>query len=104
AHRRRAERRRALPRHGGVLPFAAVNPLRRTRIVATIGPATETEERLRQLLEAGMDVARLNFSHGSLEWHRERFALLRRLAEERGAALAILQDLSGPKVRVGAIP
>jgi len=78
--------------------------MRRTKIVATIGPATESEERLRELLKAGLNVARLNFSHGSMEWHRERFELLRRLAAEHGVPLAILQDLSGPKVRVGAIP
>jgi pyruvate kinase len=78
--------------------------VRRTKIVATIGPATETEERLQQLLEAGLNVARLNFSHGTIEWHRERVELLRRLAAERGMPLAILQDLSGPKVRVGEIP
>src|SRR5438045_2131140 len=78
--------------------------MRRTKIVATIGPATESEERLRELLKAGLDVARLNFSHGSMEWHRERFELLRRLAAEHGVPLAILQDLSGPKVRVGVIP
>src|SRR5436309_1177407 len=78
--------------------------MRRTKIVATIGPATESEERLRELLAAGLDVARLNFSHGTAEWHRERAETLRRLAAERGMPLALMQDLSGPKVRVGAIP
>src|ERR671933_491214 len=78
--------------------------MRRTKIVATIGPATETEERLGQLLEAGLNVARLNFSHGTVEWHRERVGLVRRLAEARGAPVAGLQDLSGPKGRGGAPP
>src|SRR5438874_11667036 len=78
--------------------------MRRTKIVATIGPATETEERLGKLLEAGLDVARLNFSHGSAAWHRERVEMLRRLAAARGMPLAVLQDLSGPKVRTGVLP
>jgi len=75
---------------------------RRTKIVATIGPASSTEERLRALLEVGMDVARLNFSHGTPEEHLETIRRLRRLAEERQAPVAILQDLAGPKVRIGA--
>ena len=75
---------------------------RRTKIVATIGPASSTEEALRALLEVGMDVARLNFSHGTPEEHLETIRRLRRLAEERQAPVAILQDLAGPKVRIGA--
>ena len=75
---------------------------RQTKIVATIGPATSTEEALRALLQAGMDVARLNFSHGTPEEHRETIQRLRRLAETLAVPVAILQDLSGPKVRIGA--
>ena len=75
---------------------------RRTKIVATIGPATSSEESLRALLQAGMNVARLNFSHGTPEEHRETIERLRRLAEELAIPVAILQDLPGPKVRIGA--
>jgi pyruvate kinase len=75
---------------------------RQTKIVATIGPATSTEEALRALLQAGMDVARLNFSHGTPEEHLETIQRLRRLAETLAVPVAILQDLSGPKVRIGA--
>jgi pyruvate kinase len=75
---------------------------RRTKIVATIGPATSTEEGLTALLQAGMDVARLNFSHGTPEEHVETMRRLRRLAEALRVPLAILQDLAGPKVRIGA--
>lgn len=76
---------------------------RRTRIVATIGPATESEAVLRDLLRAGMDVARLNFSHGSHSWFARTIALLRRLAKEERRHLAILQDLQGPKLRLGQL-
>ena len=75
---------------------------RRTKIVATIGPVSSTEEALQALLHAGMDVARLNFSHGTPEEHRETIRRLRRLAEERQVPVAVLQDLTGPKVRIGA--
>ncbi len=75
--------------------------MRRTKIVCTIGPATRSAERLAALLEAGMDVARLNFSHGVLEDHAQVIALLRDLAARRGQTVAILQDLQGPKIRLG---
>ncbi len=74
---------------------------RKTKIVCTIGPATESPEQLQALLEAGMNVARLNFSHGSHAEHGQRITHLRRLAETLGTPLAILQDLAGPKVRIG---
>ena len=77
--------------------------MRRTKIVCTIGPATRSPEALRQLMQAGMNVARLNFSHGKHEQHAEVVASLRALAAEMNQPLAILQDLSGPKVRVGNI-
>lgn len=76
----------------------------RTKIVCTIGPATASRAQLEGLIEAGMDVARLNFSHGSEEWHRERIRLLRELAEEHGRPIGILLDIPGPKLRVGDIP
>jgi pyruvate kinase len=76
---------------------------RRAKIIATLGPATDTGGRLAQLLESGLDVARLNFSHGSHAEHARRLALVRRLARERGRAVAILQDLQGPKIRTGSL-
>ena len=72
---------------------------RRTKIVCTIGPATASEEQLRALVDAGMDVARLNFSHGAHDWHREIVPRIRRVAAAAGRPVAILQDLGGPKVR-----
>jgi pyruvate kinase len=77
--------------------------LRRTKIVATLGPASEAEPVLRRLIAAGMDVARLNFSHGTRAEHGRTIRLLRRLERETGAPLAILQDLQGPKIRVGRL-
>ncbi|MCZ7553370.1 MAG: pyruvate kinase [Anaerolineales bacterium] len=75
---------------------------RRAKIVATIGPASQERETLRAMLLAGMDVARLNFSHGAPADHRQAFAALRSLADEMGRPLAIMQDLQGPKIRTGA--
>ena len=77
--------------------------MRRTKIVATIGPATSSPERIGQLLAAGMDVARLNFSHGTYEDHRHAVERVRSAAEEAGRPIAILQDLQGPKMRTGAL-
>lgn len=74
--------------------------MRRTKIVCTIGPATSDEETLRRLAEAGMDVARLNFSHGT---HDEHARVIERLRRIGGGGVAILQDLSGPRVRIGAL-
>jgi pyruvate kinase len=77
--------------------------MRRAKIIATIGPATESERALRQLLRAGVDVARFNFSHGTQGWHREVMARLRAAADKLGRPVGLLQDLSGPKLRIGAI-
>lgn len=74
-----------------------------TKIVCTLGPASHEVERLVELIRAGMDVARLNFSHGSHDTHREVLRRLRQAAAETGEAIAILQDLSGPKIRIGEI-
>jgi pyruvate kinase len=76
----------------------------RTKIVATIGPASNSPEVLHQMLLAGMNVARLNFSHGSYEDHEQMLNLLRSLSEELDIPLTILQDLQGPKIRVGQLP
>ena len=74
-----------------------------TKIVATLGPASSSAERLRALLEAGADVFRLNFSHGTQDDHRERVRLLRELEEEFKHPIAILMDLQGPKLRLGTL-
>lgn len=74
---------------------------RRTKIVCTLGPATNTEERLKELVEAGMDVARLNFSHGSHEDHRTVYERVRRAGDAAEKAVGILADLQGPKIRLG---
>jgi pyruvate kinase len=76
---------------------------RRTKIVCTIGPASSSSRVLTSMLRAGMDVARLNFSHGTHEQHGRVIRLLRELAAQRDRPLAILQDLSGPKVRLATI-
>jgi pyruvate kinase len=74
---------------------------RRAKIVCTLGPATDTPERCRALVEAGMDVARLNFSHGGHEEHGRRYRDVRRAAEAAGRNVAVLADLQGPKIRLG---
>jgi pyruvate kinase len=78
--------------------------LRRTKIVATIGPASSSPGVMRQLIVAGMDVARLNFSHGNYVDHARTIGLLRSLSAELGKPVTILQDLQGPKVRVCNLP
>jgi pyruvate kinase len=77
--------------------------LRRTKIVATIGPASRDPEVLVRMVEAGMDVARLNFSHGTAEEHAETAQLVRDAAGRAGRQVAILQDLPGPKLRIGPL-
>ena len=77
--------------------------MRRTKIVATIGPASRDPETLARMVEAGLDVARLNFSHGSREIHAENAERVREAAGRAGRQVAILQDLPGPKLRIGAL-
>ena len=77
--------------------------MRRTKIVATIGPASREPETLKRMVEAGLDVARLNFSHGNLELHAENAERVRAAASAAGRQVAILQDLPGPKLRIGAL-
>jgi pyruvate kinase len=74
---------------------------RRAKIVCTLGPATADPERIRGLVDAGMDVARLNFSHGSHADHESTYRLVREAAEAAGRAVGILADLQGPKIRLG---
>lgn len=75
----------------------------RTKIVATIGPASSNPTTIRKMLNAGMNVARLNFSHGDAQSHTETAAMLRRVAAEENRILAILGDLQGPKLRLGHV-
>jgi pyruvate kinase len=77
--------------------------MRHTKIVATVGPASSAPEALDALLVAGVDVFRLNFSHGSHESHRQVFDAIRAATSARGRTVAILQDLSGPKIRTGPV-
>src|SRR5438128_2509543 len=77
---------------------------RRTKIVATIGPASDSPEQLAALIAAGMDAARLNFSHGTREEHAERARRIRAAQEDAGRPLSLIADLQGPKLRVGKLP
>ena len=88
-----------------------MNPLRptlpeivRTKIVATLGPASRSEEAIRGLVEAGVDVFRLNMAHGSIEEHAESLAHVRRVSEELARPVGALADLAGPKIRLGELP
>lgn len=75
----------------------------RTKIVCTIGPTSSTPEVIRAMIQEGMNVARLNFSHGTHEQHAEKIAMIRSVAEELAKPVAILQDLCGPKIRIGLV-
>jgi pyruvate kinase len=81
----------------------AVSPPRRTKIVATLGPASASSDVLHGLIDAGIDAARLNLSHGSHEDHAARAQLVREAQDETGKPLALIADLQGPKIRVGAL-
>ena len=81
--------------------MAELDLTRRTKIVATIGPATESPERIRELVQAGATTFRLNFSHGDHSEHAARVATIRQVAHELGVHIGILQDLQGPKIRLG---
>jgi pyruvate kinase len=82
----------------------ALHADRRTKIVATIGPATASAEMVTALVHAGMDAARLNFSHGTHDEHAARAQLVREAQEEEGRPLAVIADLQGPKLRLGELP
>src|SRR3954471_5756534 len=75
----------------------------RTKIVATVGPASRDPLVIRKLVEAGVDVFRLNFSHGTHDEHSATLRSIRTIGEEMGRQLAVLQDLCGPKIRLGTI-
>ncbi|HNJ78281.1 MAG TPA: pyruvate kinase, partial [Marmoricola sp.] len=76
--------------------------MRKAKIVCTLGPATSSKEKIRQLIDAGMDVARLNMSHGTHEDHLETYLNVRRASDESGHGVGILADLQGPKIRLGS--
>ena len=78
-------------------------PQNKTKIVCTIGPASESPEVMCQLMEAGMNIARLNFSHGDFSAHKKVIDNLRAASVKTGRRLAIMADLSGPKMRIGKI-
>ena len=78
--------------------------MRRTKIVCTIGPSSESREKVQALLSAGMDVARLNFSHGTHEEHGQRIVILKEEAAKMGKHLGILLDTKGPEIRTGKVP
>ncbi|MEZ5333620.1 MAG: pyruvate kinase [Thermoanaerobaculia bacterium] len=108
--RRRAAGNPSLPRdafsdpgtaYNGGAPFGDRMPGRRTKIIVTLGPSTDRPGVLAGLIAAGMDVARLNFSHGSTEEQRRRYREVRDAARTAGRPVAVLQDIQGPKIRVG---
>jgi pyruvate kinase len=74
--------------------------MRRAKIVCTLGPAVESPEKVRELIAAGMNMARLNLSHGGYEEHQNRLDRVREAAAEAGVPIAILVDLQGPKIRL----
>ena len=77
---------------------------RLTRIIATIGPASADIETISKMIRAGMDIARLNLSHGSLEQHQETMAMIRQAARDLGRQVAVMIDIPGPKLRVRYLP
>ena len=77
--------------------------MRQTKIIATLGPASTSDAVLAELVEAGVDMFRLNFSHGSHESHADLYGRVRQAAEHAGRPVAVLQDLSGPKIRTGRL-
>src|SRR3990172_302307 len=77
--------------------------LRKTKILATLGPASDSPETIEQLIQAGADGFRLNFSHGNHHYFSPLFGFIRSIANKHGKAVAILQDLQGPKIRTGQL-
>src|SRR5688572_12143384 len=78
--------------------------MRKTKIIATLGPATESEEMIGKLIDAGMNIARLNMSHAPHDWVRRTAAFIRGAARERGIHVGILMDTQGPAIRTGDLP
>ena len=94
-------KRRRFDRANRQVLSTAVEQDRRTKIVATIGPSSESPERLRALVAAGMNAARLNLSHGTHEEHAERVRRIREVEAEMARPIALIADLQGPKLRIG---
>src|SRR5688572_13234340 len=94
----------------GVLPSAPMEPQIeppppvRTKVIATLGPATETTEAIAALMAAGADAFRLNMAHGTREWHARSIRRVREASRAAGRPVAILADLGGPKIRLGPVP
>jgi pyruvate kinase len=78
--------------------------LKRTKIVCTVGPVSETPEILKKMVKGGMNVARLNFSHGTHAWHGKIIKIIRKLSRDLGQPIGIIADLQGPRIRVGELP
>jgi pyruvate kinase len=76
---------------------------KKVKIIATVGPATASEDMIRRMFQAGVNGFRLNFSHGTYEWHEEIFKLIKKISEEKNKPVAIIQDLNGPKVQLGEL-
>lgn len=76
---------------------------RRSKIVVTIGPATDSEEKIKELIKAGANVFRFNTSHGSSDYHKEKIRLVKKVADEMKVFVATLVDLQGPKIRIGVL-
>src|SRR5271167_1618439 len=93
----------SLNQTSNIVPFAAMERTRRAKIVATLGPASNTPEIFRQLVRAGLDVARLNFSHGTHAQKAELIRMVRKVAREERKPICILADLQGPKIRTGKL-
>ena len=74
---------------------------RRTKIITTLGPATDDEQVMSDMIDAGIDLVRLNFSHGSMEEHKRRVDMVRRISKEKHYNIGILGDLQGAKLRIG---
>ena len=94
---------RRLPASGGISSRPGGTVIRRTKIVATLGPATQSDALIGQLLDAGVNVVRINASHGTPEVRGQWMRAVRKVAEQRGLAVAILVDLQGPRIRVGEL-
>src|SRR5438045_1494550 len=82
-------------------PMVPLKSYKRTKIIATVGPATDTYESVYQLLEAGANCIRLNFSHGTQEGHAAYIPWVRKASAKLGKPVAVIQDLQGPKIRLG---
>ena len=78
-----------------------MNKIKKTKIIATVGPASESPEKLLQIIKEGVDVIRLNFSHGNHKEHGARISNIRKIEKALNKPIAIIADLQGPKIRIG---